>query len=331
MRFTLLSVSLILNSFLSSFSYAESHSSWPQYPSTLPQFDYSGEKLEQHWTQLAAATGMPWPDELFIKTMMNKFPQLTQQLKARAQSDNAPEALRQILNNNYQPLALSIQQVWRLHYQGNYEQAYQLGMSLSPAGLFPAIYAKLIHTTYLVNDPKKKEENFLEVDQILSEILPLANHYDFIIFGDAYQKARRLELMSTSAATTSGLLGQTQDKLKKLHADFPDNPLYPAMLAGIDAGIIERVGQFIGGITYGADEDRAIQLFQQAIETQPNLAILYNEFAQTVLRLDDNTHNKLLLDLLEQCTKLTVYNAEEALNQESCRNLSARKNAILPK
>jgi tetratricopeptide (TPR) repeat protein len=328
-------LSLILSLLLSSYSYGESFSEepsqWQEYPSDLPQFDYSGDKLKQYWPQLSSTTGMPWPDASFIETMMSKLPLLAQQLQQRAKLNNAPAELKEVLKNNYHPLAVSVQQVWRLHYQGDYEQAYKLGMTLSPAGLFPAIYAKLIHATYLIKDHDKKEERFVEVDRILAKTLPLAQDYDFIIFGDAYQKARRLELMTTNAATTSGLLGPTQDKLKRLHTKFPRNPIYSAILAGIDAGIIERVGGFIGSITYGADEEESIKLFQQAIKAQPNLAVLYNEFSQAILRLDDSDYNELLLTLLNQCVNLTIYSAEEALNQRSCRHLLMQQNTQLQK
>jgi hypothetical protein len=301
-----------------------SHSQWVTYPEDLEQFDYSGDKLQQHWPQLAAATGLPWPDEAFIEAMMTKFPQLAEQLQKRANKDNAPAALKAALDNNYQPLAIAVQQVWRLHYQGQYQQANELGMTLTPAGLFPALYAKLIHTTYLVENNKEKEKGFVEVDKIIAQVLPIANDYHYIIFGNAYQKARRLELMSTTAATASGLLGPTQDDLRKLHKQFPDNSLYSAMLAGIDAGIIERVGSFIGGITYGADEDKTIERFQQALNAQPHLAVLYNEFAQVILRLDNSDYDALLLTSLKQCDQLTIYSAEEALNQKSCRLLLAQ-------
>lgn len=303
-----------------------SHSDWVNYPDDLEQFDYSEHKLQKYWPKLAAATGLPWPDEAFIKEMMSEFPQLAEQLKEKAQHSNAPESLKAILSQNYQPLALAVQQAWRFHYQGQYQQAYELGITLAPAGLFPALYAKLIHTSYLVTDTDDKEKAYLEIDHVIAEILPKTNNFQFLIFGDAYQKARRLELMSTPAATASGLLGPTQDNLRKLHNESPNNPLYSAMLAGINAGVIERVGGFVGGLTYGADEEEAIELFKLAVKNQPDLAILYNEFAQAILRLDDSTYGGLLLEILNQCDQLIAYSAEEALNQINCRTLQSQLN-----
>jgi hypothetical protein len=318
MRFLTLLFSFIIS--------VTSYAQWTPYPQNLIQFDYSGDKLQQYWPQLSAATGLPWPDANFIVNMMKEFPKLADELNTLAKEEGAPIALKATLKGDYQGLASAVQQVWRLHFQGQYQQAYQLGMSLGPAGVGPALYAKLIHTTHLVHEAELKEANFLATDTVISDLLPHAKNYTFLIFGDSYQKARRLELMSTTAATASGLLGPTQEKLNALHKSHPNNPLYSAMLAGIDAGIIERVGNFVGNMTYGADEDRAIELFQNALLTQPSLAVLYNEFAQVILRLDDSDYDELLLNTLNSCDQLEVYSAEEALNQNTCRKLLSQIN-----
>jgi hypothetical protein len=112
-------LSLILSLLLTSYSYCESSSEepsqWQKYPSDLPEFVFSGEKLKQYWPQLSSATGMPWPDALFIETMMSELPLLAQQLQQRAKLNNAPAELKEVLKNKYHPLAVSVQQVWRLH------------------------------------------------------------------------------------------------------------------------------------------------------------------------------------------------------------------------
>jgi hypothetical protein len=303
----------------------EAMHSWPPYPKTLTQFDYSGDLLQQNWPLLTAGIQLPWPDSLLIQEMMTKFPQLSQQLIDLANQPNTHPALAPILQQNFEPLAEAVQQVWRLHYQGQYQQAYELGMSLGPAGLLPALYAKLIHTTFLI-PTNHKAEKYLEVDTIMKPLLPALNNFDFLTFGDAYQKARRLELLSTAAATASGLLGPTQTALQKLHKKSPQHPLYNAMLAGIDIGVIERVGGFIGGMTYGADEDKAIKLFDKALKQEKRLAVLYNEYAQALIRLDDSDYQAKLAQLLNTCINLPVYSAEEALNQQVCADIVTNLN-----
>lgn len=333
MRFlfsTTLSISLILStSFFFTYS-SFAHSSpqidpgnsltWNAYPKELQQFDYTGIALQQHWKQLAAATNLPWPDAVFIEDIMTRFPKLSSHLVSLAKQDNAHPALKLAATGDYEALAVEVQKVWRLHFQGQYEEAYSLGLNIGPVGLGPALYSKLIYITHLVSDREEKVRLLLEVNSTVKAILPNAESHSFIVFADAYQKARRLELMSTTEASSSGLIGTTQKILKELIKVDPGNPLYGVMLAGIDAGIIERVGNFVGSMTYGTDEDEAIKLFKNALITHPHLAVLYNEFALALLRLDDSDYDDLLLKTLTQCAELTVLSAEEALNQLSCRN-----------
>jgi len=304
---------------------SSAHSTWQPYPDDLPQFDYSGLKLQQNWEILSVGTRLPWPNAQFIEKMMGEFPQLSQQLIQIAKQTDSHPALKPILQQDYQALASELQQVWRFHFQGQYQHAYELGMQLGPAGLLPAIYSKLVHTTFLIENNNEKQQQFLAVDRLTQALIPLAPDYNFLLFGDAYQKARRLELMSTTEATASGLLGPTQDVLKSLHQEYPNNQLYSAMLAGIDAGIIERVGSFLGGMTYGADEDKAIQLFNQALRQENRLAVLYHEYAQVLIRLDDSDHDEKLHQILSACIALPVFSAEEALNQQGCKTLFIKR------
>ena len=296
----------------------ESASTWKPYPESLPKFDYSGDLLAKNWAVLSAGTQLAWPDSAHIEKMLHKYPQLSQQLIDLASQADSHPSLKPILTQNFQPLAQAVQQVWRMHYQGQYEQAYSLGMELGPAGLLPALYSKLIHTTFLISK-KHKEAKFLEVDALMQPWVAEFKDFEFLAFGDLYQKVRRLELLSTTAASGSGLIDPTQDRLKKLHKNSPNHPIYGAMLAGIKAGIIERVGGFLGSMTYGADEDTVIELFEDALSKEQRLAVLYNEYSLALIRLDDSDYDTRLKELLNACISLTVYSAEEALNQQVCR------------
>ena len=293
-------------------------STWRPYPESLPQFDYSGDLLAENWPILSTGTQVEWPDSAQVQSFFNKYPPLSQALNELARKADSHPALQSTLKHDYLPLAKSVQQVWRLHYQGQYEQAYALGMELGPAGLLPALYSKLIHTTFLT--PKKhKQTKLLEVDALMQPWIAEFKDYEFLAFGDLYQKVRRLELLSTTAASSSGLIDPTQNRLEKLHKNAPNHPIYGAMLAGIKAGIIERVGGFLGSMTFGADEDTVIELFEDALSKEQRLAVLYNEYSLALIRIDDSDYDTRLKELLNTCINLTVYSAEEALNQQVCR------------
>lgn len=291
---------------------------WNKYPNSLTQFDYSGEKLKQHWSTLSAGPKIPWPDEEYVENMLKIYPEILERTVKQANEINSHPSLRYIEKKDFKPIALALQEVFRLHYQGEFQAAYQLGKKLGPLGLAPGLYSKLIHTTFLVNDTNLKTERYLEVDKILSVLLPIASDYEFLLLGDTYQKSRRLELLSMSEALLSGLLGPTQQQSKKLHSLSPNTPMYRALIAGLDAGIIERAGGFLASVSYGASESDAIEHFNQAMIAEPQLAVLYNEYIQALLRMGLEKSSEPVSTLMNMCLNLTVYSAEEALNQSRC-------------
>ena len=301
--------------FLSAFSHA---SNWQDYPPGLPSFDYAGERLQQHWPQLNLGTAQPWPDANFFRTMLQQYPQLQEYSLNLARQPDAHPALQALLQDDLQPLAAATQQVWRLHYQGQFQQAYELGMQLGPAGAVPALYAKLMHATLLTNDPERKLTLFREAAAESERLLPLAPDYAFAEFGLHYARARILELLDTGAASSSGFLGSTKNALQELSERDPEQALYPAALGGVQAGIVERVGSFVGRLTYGATESRAIAAFEQALLLQPGLPVIYQEFSTALARLNASKYHQRIQELLQRCVELPVYSAEEALNQARC-------------
>ena len=291
---------------------------WLPYPGDLPRFDYSGDQLQQHWPQLMAGPALPFPDNSAIQAQLARFPAL------RDYTLNLPAqhpALQAFATGDTEPLALAVQQVWRLHYQGQFQQAYELGMQLGPLGAVPALYAKNMYATLLVTDPAEKLRLFRETAEESERLLPLAASDAFARFGLAYAHARMLELMDTGDATASGYLGQTQKTLQELQQQAPQSALYPAMLGGIHAGVVNRVGSFIGRITYGSTESKAIAAFDQALTLQPHLPVIHYEYAKALGLMDAGSYHKRQQELLLRCTALEVFSAEEALNRAACSRL----------
>jgi len=294
---------------------------WQSYPTDLPQFDYSGDKLRAHWPQLTAGSQLPFPDAAYLQEYCRRYPKLLDySLTLAAQPDSHP-ALAAMQQQNFLPLARAVQQVWRLHYQGEFEQAWMLGQQLGPTGVVPGLYAKMMYATQIVSDQKEKLHLLQEAADTSQKLLPLAPDDAFASFGLAYARARILELQTTAEATNSAYLGETLDAMKSLCAEHPDNPLYPAATGGIQAGIVSRVGSFIGRLTYGATEERAIASFQQALMLGQHLPVIYFEYARALGMIDPEKYLSKQLELIAGCLKQKTFSAEEALNQQHCQEL----------
>lgn len=293
---------------------------WAPYPDDLPRFDYSGEKLQQAWPNLTMATFIDYPSAENLRAEAERYPRLISHALKEANLENAHPALKAAAADDFKPMASAVQEIWRLHFQGEFEQAYLLGKQLGPAGLIPALYSRLMHTALLEQDEALKLEAYREISELSEELLPLAPDHAFSLFGLAYAHARELELLSTPAAAATNYLGKTRDILAELQQRFDGRALYPAMLGGLHAGVVERVGSFIGSMTYGSSESGALEEFNKALELESRLPVILNEYATALIRLDDEEYAKEIRQVLTFCSQLQVYSAEEALNQQACKN-----------
>lgn len=308
--FTLLAFSLA--------SWALPVDQWLSYPNELPHYDYSGDKLKEAWPMLTQGTQQEFPDEAFITGMGQKYPDLHNYMLNLAKDEQAHPAIKALAEGDAAPLAKEIQEVWRLHYQGQYKDAYQLGMQLGAAGAVPAIYSKLMYATFMVTDPTEKLAMFREAAAQSEDLLPLTPGYDFAEFGLLYARVRILERLNTTAALATGFLGSTQKSLRTFVERNPHNSLYPTTLGGIQAGVVERVGSMIGRVTYGATANRTIERFEQALNLEGNLPVIYNEYIVALSRISSKKHQNKIQTLAAKCATLTPFSAEEALNQALC-------------
>lgn len=296
---------------------------WVHYPDTLPKFDYSGDKLKQHWPQLTKSSFLPYPSAEQLQSIASQFPSLIHQPykhQTAVHPTPAHPALVQARAGDFNALSEAITQVWRYHYQGEFEEAYTLGIQLGYAGLIPAFYAKMMHTTLLERDPERRLSSFQEVIDLSETITDHTADYQPALFGLTYAYARKLELLSTSAAVRSGHLEAANDLLTRMQKQFPQRAIYPAMLGGLHAGVVERVGSFVGRMTYGSTESRAVDYFKSAIELENQLPAIFNEYAKAMTRLDPDAFAETIEQALKHCISLPVYSAEEALNQQACQN-----------
>jgi hypothetical protein len=126
-------------------------------------------------------------------------------------------------------------------------------------------------------------------------------------------------LLDTSAARSSGYINSSLEILKDLHERYQDRAIYLGTIGAIQAGIVERVGAFLGRITYGATESRAIDAFEQALELERSMPVIYNEYTKALARLNNSDSHDHSIELLTTCIGLTPRNAEEALNLRACQ------------
>ncbi len=293
--------------------------SWPGYPADLPDYTYAGDDLKAHWPELTALIHITYPDEAWVKDTLDTYPDLKKGMLEAASDPDSDPALADLKDEDFAPLASQLQQVWRLHYAGKYQQAYDLGITLGPLGETAANYARLINASFIVTDKNVKLAEFRACERSSQATLKLAPDYALADYGLVYARVRILELLDTAQARETGYIDFAQQELKKLMKRYPDEPVYSVTQGGLEAGIVQRVGSLLATLTYGVSEDSAIAAFNTALQSpKARRPTVFHEFATAMQRISPSNYKDSIAQLLSLCATADVTSAEEALVKREC-------------
>ena len=110
----------------------------------------------------------------------------------------------------------------------------------------------------------------------------------YVLFSNAYAKARIAEDLSLSEALATGYTGPMKSDLEHLMSLQPDHLFGAAALGGVHAGIIEKAGKLVGKMTYGANENTMRKWFEQAMTHTPLPPVIPLEYSVALQRLYGN-------------------------------------------
>lgn len=297
------------------------HATWAPYPASLPQFDYSGDQLKTHWKTLSHAIYLPYPDSQTAVATLAQYPELKAHFEELVASGKAHPTIVDAVNGNYEPHLAEVRDVWRLHFEGKFEQAYNKGITLGPLGAMPALQAKLMYTHFLVSDRKQKIKLFEEVNAEVGKYRNIVPNHPFVVFGETYARARLLQLLSATKAQSTGYIKSSIKTLKSLGKAYPSRGIYSLTHGGLYAGIVEKIGSILGNVTFGASENKAIKLLNKGLKNATQQPVVYYEYAVALASMNKKKHAENIKKLLNACLALAPINAEEALNQRGCQQM----------
>lgn len=291
---------------------------WAPYPESLRSFDYSPQNLDQHWQMLTGGFRGPLPTALSLQSDAERWPALYDYTRRHLQESSAahPELsylLEGPLDGHFEAYARELRTAWSLLFNGRFKDARDLGLALGPAGYFPALYAQALHATLIEPDPEQRRALLEEVISRTQEIRDLPPDHPIIRFGNAYGKARTIEEMSATEALGTGYTSDVLETLESLLEQDAENIYAMTLLAGVQAGIIEKAGSFVARITYGASESKMKAHFEKARELAPEYPGLYYEYARAIIKVRGQDGEEAARDLLKKTSDMTPESAEEAL------------------
>jgi hypothetical protein len=132
--------------------------------------------------------------------------------------------------------------------------------------------------------------------------------------GYAYAIARIAEESPIPIVVARGYIGKIKNNSDHITDLVPDHPLGHAFRAGVDAGIMRRVGKFTGRMTYNARSTVVGSSFGKARKLTPDIPIVAYEHGNALIYMNRNRNINEALALFEEASKMQPQFAMDALD-----------------
>lgn len=271
---------------------------WATFPYSDKAFDYAGDALAKAWPKLHAGDQEAFPDEKHIAVLLKKNAKLGKDAGA---------------------IASDLQDAWRAFHRGDFQQAYDQGISLKSLGASVAIKACGIHAAYLVDDDAAKTARYEDLvrlaDEAVAALPSLANSH----YRRAFAIGRLSQSISIAKALAQGLAGKVRESLDATLELAPKHAEAYTALGLYHAEIVGKVGGMLAKLTYGANASDAEKHLKQALKLTPDSPIAWIEYGNGLLLLHGDKREDDVAEAYDKAAKLKPRDAMEALDANWAR------------
>jgi tetratricopeptide (TPR) repeat protein len=132
--------------------------------------------------------------------------------------------------------------------------------------------------------------------------------------GYAYAIARIAEESPVPIVVARRYIGKIKTSAEEVVEVMPEQPLAHAFRAGVDAGIMRRVGKFTGRMTYGARTTTVEESFAEAMEMAGDIPIVNYEYANALIYMNRKRDLNEAISYLEKAMKIRPEFSMDALD-----------------
>jgi hypothetical protein len=268
------------------------------YPAT--DYEYKGAALEKHWARLHRGDCEPYPALATVKDLVAAYPDLEPKLPL----DEAAQAL---------------QAAWRAFHHGEFEEAEKQGLAVGRLGFNVANKAANMRATYLESAEKKKLSLFLQAARRAEELQRYAPEVPNAWYLHAQALGRHAQGLSIVDALAQGVAGKVKASLDKTLELEPHHADAHIALGAYHAGVIDKIGALVGGLTYGVSSGAAVKHFDKALKLNPDSAIARVEYAKGLKMMFGSDKAAHMTRLLKQAAQSVAADAMERLDIELAR------------
>lgn len=252
---------------------------WNAVPFDQAAFTYSFDEIKAKWPQLMRGLKIPYPSEDYLAQRYRHFPDMMRDLGYQ--------------DDDWRQHSLNVLETWQAFFRGDFQKARNLGIRYGGYAQVPGIFAQIVYAQYLV--PGQREKQMLLQDAInriemYGKATPFLPHEtafrdDYVLFrlGLAYAVGRLAEDVPVPVMLRNGYGPLVINAAAEAMAVNNEHPMILALNAAFDANVIRRVGKTAGKLTFGAQQEGAVELLQRSIEAVPDVAITQYEYANALL------------------------------------------------
>jgi hypothetical protein len=208
---------------------------------------------------------------------------------------------------------------WLLYHNGDFEAAAQAGLVLGEEGTTLACKATCIYANYLEPSEARRLVLLQQVATQARDQQARTPENANIHYWHAYALGRYSQGISVAKALSSGLGRTLRGALEHCLALEPDHADAHLALAHYHAEVIDKVGELIGGMTHGARKATGLDLYDRALELNPNSAITRCEVAQGWMLLEGPRALERARQLRESAWPLKAHDAMEHVYLQAAR------------
>jgi len=208
-------------------------------------------------------------------------------------------------------------EAWRCYHRGDFQQAVNLADEYGLHGHAVANKATGMYANHLEKNEKRQIDCYkaaiARAEKAIIEFPDEANSHHFY----AFNLGRYSQSISIVKALKQGIGGKVMSALTRVLEINPNHADAHTALGLYHSEIIDKIGKFIGGMTYGASEKKAIEHFKQALVLAPRSPIAHIEYGNGLYMLYGDRRVDDVSTLYQQATEFTPRDAVEKLDVES--------------
>ncbi|MEY4156314.1 MAG: hypothetical protein RJB64_1035 [Pseudomonadota bacterium] len=207
-------------------------------------------------------------------------------------------------------------QAWAHFHNGDFYESMRMGLDLGLAGLNVANKSASIYATYLEEQEATRLALFTEVAERAEAQIKQQPDNINAYYWRAYALSRYSQGISVAKALAQGLGTRVKADLEHVIREQPTHADAHIALGAFHAEVIDKVGELIGAMAYGAHKATGLTLFQQALKFNMASAIGMVEYAHAMLMLDGDAVVKEATRLYQQAARAQPIDATERLDVE---------------